>query len=49
MVKIETPEKSEYKKNMEHWRFMYLLEFKIDPLKCPICQNMMVYYKSVYT
>lgn len=49
MVKIQTPEKSEYKKNMEHWRFMYLLEFKIDPLKCPICENIMVYYKSVYT
>ncbi len=49
MVKIQTPEKSEYKKKMEKWRYMYLLEFKIDPLKCPICNNIMVYYNSVYT
>lgn len=49
MVKIQSKEKAEFKLKMESWRNMYLLEFKIDPLKCPICSNIMVYYNSVYT
>lgn len=49
LVKLENPEKTLFKKKMESWRNMILLEFHKDPLKCPICQNIMVYCNSVYT
>ena len=49
LAKIESKEKSIFKKKMESWRNLFLLEFHKDPLKCPICQSLMVYCNSVYT
>ncbi len=49
LAKIESKEKSIFKKKMESWRNLFLLEFHKDPLKCPNCQSLMVYCNSVYT
>lgn len=46
---VLTKEKANIKHSLNRWRTMILFSFKIDPLKCSICNNPMVYYKSVYT
>lgn len=49
VIKILTKEKSDYFKKLNNWRCMSLLDFSIDPLYCPTCKQIMVYYNSIYT
>lgn len=49
VVKLLTKEKATYKTKLNNWRSLILLSFKSDPLNCPVCENMMIYYNSVYT
>lgn len=49
VIKLLTKEKVDYKRKLNNWRSLILLSFKSDPLNCPVCQNMMIYYNSVYT
>lgn len=47
--KLLTKEKADYKIKLNSWRSLILLSFKSDPLNCPVCENIMIYYNSVYT
>ena len=47
--KLLSKEKSDYQQKLNNWRSLILLSFKIDPLNCPVCKNIMIYYNSVYT
>ena len=49
VIKLLTKEKVDYKRKLNNWRSLILLSFKSDPLNCPVCQNMMIYYNSIYT
>lgn len=49
VVKLLPKEKADYKKILNNWRSLILLSFKSDPLICPVCKNIMIYYNSVYT
>lgn len=49
MVSLLSKEKYIYFNKLNTWRSMLLLSFSLDPLVCPICKNIMVYYNSVYT
>ena len=49
VVKLLPKEKAEYKRILNNWRSLILLSFKSDPLICPVCKNIMIYYNSVYT
>ena len=49
VIKLLTKEKADYKRKLSHWRSLILLSFKSDPLNCPVCQNMMIYYNNIYT
>jgi len=49
VIKILTKEKADYFKKLNNWRCMSLLDFSIDPLYCPTCKQIMVYYNSIYT
>lgn len=49
VVKLLSKEKSVFKRKLNRWRSMILLSFKSDPLNCPVCQNIMIYYNSIYT
>ena len=46
--KIWSNEYSDFKKKSLNWRTMISLSFNKDVLKCPNCQNIMIYYKSEY-
>ena len=47
--KLLTKEKANYKIKLNNWRSLIFLDFKFDPLNCPVCKNIMIYYNSVYT
>lgn len=49
VAKLLTKEKVNYKIKLNNWRSLILLSFKSDPLNCPVCKNIMIYYNSVYT
>lgn len=49
VAKLLTKEKADYKIKLNNWRSLILLSFKSDPLNCPVCNNIMIYYNSVYT
>lgn len=49
VAKLLTKEKANYKIKLNNWRSLILLSFKSDPLNCPVCENIMIYYNSVYT
>lgn len=49
VIKLLTKEKADYKRKLNNWRSLILLSFKSDPLNCPVCENIMIYYNSVYT
>ena len=49
VVKLLPKEKANYKRILNNWRSLILLSFKSDPLICPVCKNIMIYYNSVYT
>lgn len=49
VVKLLSKEKSTYQKRLNNWRSMILLSFHSNPLNCPICENTMIYYSSVFT
>ena len=49
VVKLLSKEKYNFQKKLNRWRSMILLSFKSDPLNCPVCQNVMLYYNSIYT
>lgn len=49
VAKLLTKEKANYKIKLNNWRSLILLSFKSDPLNCPVCKNIMIYYNSVYT
>ena len=49
VVKLLPKEKADYKRILNNWRSLILLSFKSDPLICPVCKNIMIYYNSVYT
>ena len=42
-------QKSDYQKKLDMWRSMIILNFESDPINCPICNNTMIYYNSIYT
>ena len=48
LKKIWSNEYSDFKKKSLNWRTMISLSFNKDVLKCPNCQNIMIYYKSEY-
>lgn len=48
LKRIWSKEYSNYKKKSLNWRNMIVLSFNKDVLKCPICQNIMIYYKYDY-
>ena len=48
VAKLLTKEKSNFKRKLNNWRSLILLSFKSDPLNCPICHNIMIYYNSVF-
>ena len=47
--KLISKEKSDYQKKLDMWRSMIVLNFEFDPINCPICNNTMIYYNSIYT
>ena len=47
--KLISKEKSDYQKKLDMWRSMIILNFEYDPINCPICNNTMIYYNSIYT
>lgn len=49
VVKLLSKEKADYKRKLNNWRSLILLSFNSDPLNCPVCKNIMIYYNSVYT
>lgn len=49
VAKLLTKEKADYKIKLNNWRSLILLSFKSDPLNCPVCKNVMIYYNSIYT
>lgn len=49
VAKLLTKEKTDYKIKLNNWRSLILLSFKSDPLNCPVCKNVMIYYNSIYT
>lgn len=49
VIKILSKEKSDFQKKLNKWRMLTLINFKKDPLSCPICKNIMVYYSSSFT
>lgn len=54
IIKIEVTllipkEKSDYFKGMNTWRILTTLSFQKDPICCPICNNTMIYYYSIFT
>ena len=48
LVKIWSKEYSNYKKKSLNFRTMITMSFNKDILKCPKCQNIMLYYMSEY-
>ena len=49
VTKLLTKEKANYKLKLNNWRSLILLSFESDPLNCPVCKNVMIYYNSIYT
>ena len=49
VTKLLTKEKANYKFKLNNWRSLILLSFESDPLNCPVCKNVMIYYNSIYT
>lgn len=49
VTKIIDKDKITFKKKLNKWRNKILINFKIDPLICPNCNEEMVYYKRYYT
>ena len=47
--KLISKEKADYQKKLNKWCPMIIINFEIDPINCPICNNTMIYYRSVYT
>lgn len=47
--KLVSKEKSDYQKKLNKWRSMIVINFESDPINCPICNNTMIYYNSIYT
>ena len=41
-------EKNKIKNIFNTWRFLLILSFKKDPLNCPNCSSIMVYYDSIF-
>ncbi len=46
VAKFMSEEKIRFKKYLNTWRVKILTNFNIDPLICPKCHEVMVYYKS---
>lgn len=49
LAKLWSKEYSDYKIKSIKWRNLIVNNFNIDPLLCPVCNNIMVYFKSEYT
>ena len=49
VTKIFTKEKNKFFSKLTCWRTLILTNFESDPLTCPICNNIMLYYNSIYT
>ena len=49
VTKIISKEKKEFFSKLTSWRTLIITNFEIDPLTCPICNNIMLYYNSIYT
>lgn len=49
VAKIIDKDRVAFKKKLNRWRNKIIINFKIDPLICPNCNEEMVYYKSYYT
>lgn len=47
--KLVSKEKSDYQKKLNNWRSMSVINFEVDQINCPICNNTIIYYRSVYT
>ena len=46
LINIET---NKFFSKLTCWRTLILTNFESDPLTCPICNNIMLYYNSIYT
>ena len=49
IVRFLSNELVKFKKTLNKWRTMITISFEKDPLTCPNCNNIMVYYNSIYT
>ena len=49
MFKLIDNIKIDLKRKYNKWRYKILINFKINPLYCSNCHEVMVYYKSYYT
>ena len=49
VVRFLSNELVNFKRTLNKWRTMITISFKKDALTCPHCNNIMVYYYSVYT
>jgi hypothetical protein len=49
LSKIDSKEKTSFKRSLNKWRCKLMISFGLDPLKCSVCDSTMVYSISVYT
>lgn len=49
IVPLIPKDRMPFKHSLTKWRLLSIISFKKDPLDCPICQNTMLYYNSVFT
>ena len=49
IVPLIPKDRKDFKRSLTKWRLMSIISFQKDPLECPICQNTMLYYNSVFT
>ena len=47
-IKLCSEKVIELKKNLNKWKNKIMVNFNVNPLKCPICNEFMVYLKSNY-
>lgn len=47
--KLVSKKKSDYQKKLNNWRSIIIINFEVNQINCPICNNTIIYYRSVYT
>lgn len=49
LIRIDSKEKTSFKRSLNRWRHKLVVNFNFDPLVCSVCNSTMVYSISVYT